>query len=230
MKKFFWLILLIIVLVLVFWALLKKVPKSGPQETVPVASTSEPMSATYNYQPEPAPVPVPEKLAAFAPPLARAKERITKKPFGIYITRQNSPVQPERFAGYHTGADFEIFPEELTVDVAVKAVCSGKLLVERSASGYGGVVVQSCSLDGSPITIVYGHLDLASVKVSVGQELQIGDFLGNLGADKSAQTDGERKHLHLGFHKGSVVNILGYVPNKAQLSGWLDPCQYVCGS
>ena len=33
--------------------------------------------------------------------------RITKKPFGIFITTQNSPVQPERFSGYHTGVDVE---------------------------------------------------------------------------------------------------------------------------
>jgi len=33
--------------------------------------------------------------------------RITKKPFGVYITPETSPVQPEKFTGYHTGVDVE---------------------------------------------------------------------------------------------------------------------------
>lgn len=172
--------------------------------------------------------------SGFAAPLDRASERITKKPFGIFITPQTSPVQPERFSGYHTGTDFEIFPEELNADVPVNAVCDGKLLVARTASGYGGVAVQSCDLNsqpaspeqqrGEPITIVYGHLNISSVKLKVGDQIKAGDILGSLGSNKSAQTDGERKHLHLGIHKGSSVSILGYVQNKAELSGWIDPC------
>jgi hypothetical protein len=61
----------------------------------------------------------PNNSSGFFPPMMRAGERVAKKPFGIFITPQSSPVQPEHFRGYHTGADFEIFPEELNVDVAV---------------------------------------------------------------------------------------------------------------
>ncbi|MDP1845177.1 MAG: hypothetical protein Q8L09_00330 [Candidatus Moranbacteria bacterium] len=49
-----------------------------------------------------------------------------------------------------------------------------------------------------------------------------------MGKAYGAETDGERKHLHLGIHKGAGVNILGYVQSKAELSGWLDPCLYAC--
>lgn len=164
----------------------------------------------------------------FLPPLDRSGERVTKKTFGLYVTPQNSPVQPERFTGFHTGADFEIFPAELNTAVQVHAVCSGKLLVKEYATGYGGVAVESCSLSGQPITVVYGHLKLASITTAVGGQLAAGDVLGVLGAAYSTETNGERKHLHLGFHKGSAVNILGYVQNKAALSGWIDPCLYVC--
>lgn len=164
----------------------------------------------------------------FQPPLERANERVTKKPFGIYITPANSPVSLERFSGYHTGTDFEIFPEELNADVPVKAVCSGKLFSKRSASGYGGVVVESCELPGQPITVVYGHLKLSGISKNVGDNLNAGETLGNLGAAYSAETNGERKHLHLSFHKGTAVNILGYVQNKTDLSNWIDPCLYVC--
>jgi murein DD-endopeptidase MepM/ murein hydrolase activator NlpD len=164
----------------------------------------------------------------FQAPLPSSGDRVIKKPFGIFITPQNSPVQPEKFRGYHTGADFEIFPEELNIDVPVSAVCSGKLALKKYASGYGGVAVQSCNLNGSPITIIYGHLKLASISASSGDDIKTGDIIGILGADKSNETNGERKHLHLGFHKGSSISILGYVQSQSELSGWIDPCFYVC--
>lgn len=172
--------------------------------------------------------PVENKIQDFLLPLDRAKERITKKYFGIFITPQNSPVQPEKFSGYHTGTDFEIFPEEESMDVPVKAVCAGKLLMKKTATGYGGVATESCELKGEPITVVYGHLKLGSINFKIGDTINAGDTLGILGQGYSAETGGERKHLHLGFHKGTSVNILGYVQNKSELSGWLDPCQYSC--
>lgn len=170
----------------------------------------------------------PQDIKLFQPPLDRASERITKKKFGQYITPRNSPVQPERFSGYHTGTDFEIFPDELNADIQVKAVCDGKLLAARTASGYGGVAVESCQLDGEPITVVYGHLNIASVKFKVGDQIKAGDVLGSLGRNKSVETDGERKHLHLSIHKGSVSDIRGYVNSTTELSEWIDPCSYVC--
>lgn len=173
--------------------------------------------------------PIPKQnITDFQAPLSRVLERVTKKPFGIYITPQTSPVQPEKFQGYHTGTDFEIFPEELKADVPVKAVCSGKLVMKKYVSGYGGVMVESCELNKNPITVIYGHLKLASISKSTGENIIAGETLGILGANKSIETDGERKHLHLGFHKGAAINILGYVQSKSALSDWLDPCVYVC--
>ncbi|TSA44563.1 M23 family metallopeptidase [bacterium] len=159
----------------------------------------------------------------FVSPIDRAGERVTKKTFGQFITPQNSPVQPEKFRGYHTGTDFEIFPEELNADVSVKAVCDGKIALKKTATGYGGVLVESCELDSQPVIVIYGHLKLASIKKSTGDTLAQGEEIGILGKAYSAETSGERKHLHLGIHKGAGVNILGYVQSKAGLSGWLDP-------
>jgi hypothetical protein len=169
-----------------------------------------------------------QKTLEFKPPLDRAKERVTKKYFGLFVAPQNSPVQPEKFRGYHTGTDFEIFPEEADAIVSVHAICSGKLLVKKYATGYGGAAVQACVLDNQPVTVIYGHLKLASITNNVGDELKTGEAIGPLGATYSQETSGERKHLHLGIHKGSGVNILGYVQSKNELSGWIDPCLYIC--
>lgn len=160
-------------------------------------------------------------------PIANALARVTKKPFGIYVTPQNSPVSPEKFTGFHTGIDFETLPSEQNTEVPISAACSGKVLLKKWATGYGGVLIQACKLDGADVTIIYGHLDVASINIAVGQTLSVGDKIGVLGQGFSQQTDGERKHLHFGIHKGAGVNILGYVQNSADLTNWLDPQKYL---
>lgn len=160
---------------------------------------------------------------AWVAPISNARARITKKPFGLYVTPKNSPVSPERFTGYHTGVDFETTPAEQNVDVPVYAVCAGKLIYANWVSGYGGVAVESCTFNGQPVTVLYGHLNFASILSSVANmPLAAGQKLAVLGKGYSTQTDGERKHLHLAIHKGTAINLLGYVPQKSQLSSWLD--------
>ena len=160
-------------------------------------------------------------------PLTDAQARETKKSFGTYVTPTDSPVSPEKFTGYHTGLDFETTPAEADVDVPVRALCDGTLLVKEYATGYGGVAVQSCVLDSQAVTVIYGHLKLASITPAVGAALKRGDTLGILGKGYSTETDGERKHLHLGIHKGTMVNILGYVQTQSALDGWLDPAPFI---
>ena len=166
--------------------------------------------------------PTPSIVQQFHAPIDRALERVAKKPFGIYITSQNSPVQPERFSGFHTGVDFETFADEQDKDVPVYAICTGITLLKEWASGYGGLVVQSCQLANQDITVIYGHLNLASVGTAKNLLMSAGEKIGNLGKGFSQETDGERKHLHLGIHKGRSINILGYVQNSSELSNWMD--------
>lgn len=156
-------------------------------------------------------------------PLPQWQDRVTKKTFGLYVDPAHSPVQPERFTGYHTGTDFEVLPGEDETKLVARAVCDGKVLLARRASGYGGVVVQSCTINGRPVTVIYGHLNPTGFLVTVGAQLHRGDAIGSLGKGYSTQTDGERPHLHLGIHRGTTVNITGYVKTKADLAGWLDP-------
>ncbi len=155
-------------------------------------------------------------------PIADAFSRVTKKTFGTYVTPQNSPVSPEKFTGYHTGVDFETFANEKDATVNIYAVCAGKAVVAGYVGGYGGVVIQRCTLNGQPVTVLYGHLNLTSIKNNLGKQFLQGDKIGILGAGYSYDTAGERKHLHLGVHKGSGIEYRGYVQNKAELSSWLN--------
>jgi len=237
MKKLIITLIFIILAGAIFFLAKNNFRKNNPP--VPKKNISTAIPANDNQTPSRVAVPAPvssdktnitpaQNSSGFLSPLDRAAERVTKKPFGIYITPKTSPVQPERFQGYHTGTDFEIFPEELNIDVPIRAICTGKIAVKRSASGYGSVLVQNCTLDNQPITVIYGHLKLASIGNVARDTLNAGDEIGILGKGFSPETDGERKHLHLGIHKGSSINILGYVQSQSELSGWIDPCTLVC--
>lgn len=159
---------------------------------------------------------------SFVSPLGQANKRVTKKPFGIFVTSQNSPVQPERFSGYHTGADFEILPGEENRDIAVKSICGGTIRSVRSADGYGGLIVQECLLENQLIMVIYGHIRISGASVSVNQYLPPNTPVAFLGTPGS-ETDGERKHLHLGIKKGSASDIRGYVGNQGELLYWINP-------
>ena len=164
----------------------------------------------------------PESAPEFIAPISDATSRVTKKPFGLLVSRKTSPVQPERFSGYHCGVDFETTAAEQDVDVPIVAACSGTLLVKKRATGYGGVAVQSCVLGGKDVTVVYGHLRLESIAAAIGSIITQGEHIGMLGKGFSTETDGERKHLHLGVHMGTAVDIRGYVQTEAALSAWID--------
>lgn len=155
-------------------------------------------------------------------PINNFQERVTKKPFGIYITPENSPIAPEKFSGFHTGVDFETFADEQNIDIPIFAICQGPLALKKYASGYGGVAVQQCQINNEDVTVVYGHLKLSSIMQKTGATIKTGDQIALLGKSFSAETDGERKHLHLGIHKGTEINLLGYVQSPNQLKNWID--------
>lgn len=154
-------------------------------------------------------------------------ERIRAKPFGIHITLADSPVSPERFEGYHTGADFEVLPGENESEIPVPALCDGAVVLSKRVSGYGGVVVQKCQFDEEEdFTVLYGHLAPASLP-GVGTKLTFSQNVGKLGKRFSVETDGERAHLHLAVHRGSGVELRGYVKNEADLAAWIDPVEII---
>ena len=153
-------------------------------------------------------------------PVKEFAKRITKKPFGIYITPETSPVQPERFQGYHTGVDVEY--ADTAKPVPVLAITNGEVIFSDWLSGYGGVVVIKHTIDMQDYTATYGHLnpDLLPKKNSL---LKSGVQISVLGKGGTRETDKERKHLHFALHKGTGLNLKGYVLTKEGLNSWIDP-------
>lgn len=170
----------------------------------------------------------PVDTSILLPPLADAGSRVTKKPFGLEVHPETSPVPNDRFNGFHVGVDFETFPEEQETDVQVSAICTGPLLFKKWATGYGGVAVQHCRLDGEDVTAIYGHLDVETVDVEAGDQITAGERLGLLGQAGSKAVDGVRKHLHLGIHKGLVVtDIRGYAKDEVGITDFLDAQSFI---
>jgi len=165
-----------------------------------------------------------EEEKGYAYPVENFKENQTKKVFGQYITRENSPIQPERFSGYHTGVDVEVNPEDIDKGIPVYAISDGIIRsVQDDIYGYGGIIVIEHLIDNQTMTAIYGHIKYFSVEKEAGDLVAKGEQIAILGADKSLETDDERKHLHFGIHKGSEIDIRGYVQNKSELSEWCDP-------
>ena len=160
-------------------------------------------------------------------PLKNMYDRVILKSFGMMITPKNSPVSPERFHGYHTGVDLEIFEDEKSMEVPVYAVCDGAMIVKERVGGYGGVVVQECIVHDMKVRVIYGHISLRSVKSDVGVQIMRGELIGILGSGYSEETDFERKHLHLSFYAQDQRDMRGYVQDQNELSQWVDPCEQV---
>lgn len=203
-------IILLIIGGLVWW---QAADQPNPEPAVRPAQ-SQPKSEPKS----PAKPPQPQYL--YSQPAPDFINRVTKKFFGTYVEPGNSPVSPERFKGYHTGADGEY--GDIKSDVPVSAIAAGQVVAAEYVSGYGGAVAVSSVINGEPRIVIYGHLDPGRLP-SVGQQLKQGQQFGYLGVAYSHQTDGERRNLHLAVLAGDQLNWLGYVPDKSQLSGWLDP-------
>lgn len=216
MKKISIILAIILVALMAFWFLSKK------SEAPTVENLS--LEKKANLEQAPTNIKLPkETVIADDIPLSNSLGRMDKKPFGILINPQTSPIPKEKFSGYHTGTDFEIFPEETDMDVSVQAICDGEIVQKKKVSGYGGVIIQNCVLNGEKVTVLYGHLKLNNASAEIGKTFFRGDELAMLGADSSADTDGERKHLHLGIRKGDTVDVRGYVSDQNELTRWLDP-------
>jgi len=156
-------------------------------------------------------------------PIAEFKQRITKKFFGTYITPATSPIQLERFTGYHTGVDVEY--TDTNGGIPVYAFADGTVVRASTVSGYGGVLVIQHTVDGQALLSLSGHLNVKSLP-AVGTKVKAGEQVGVLGKGNTAETDFERTHLHFAIIKGTTVTYRGYTTSKAGLSPWLDPLSF----
>lgn len=190
--------------------------KQNRQDTITIAPSPSPslnISSTPSSNLPP--------TSKYVEPTAEFTLRITKKPFGLYISPDTSPVQPERFQGYHTAVDVEF--EDVPDNVPVYAIADGTVRQSRYVSGYGGLVVIEHGEGADKFYSLYGHLRLSTLPDDESV-IERGKTIGVLGTGYSTETDGERKHLHFGIITSSSIDIRGYVQNTTDLNQmWRDP-------
>lgn len=159
-------------------------------------------------------------------PLSKFNDRQKLLTFGMYVTpnpEQNPIDPPERFVGYHTALDVEVFEDEMDKEVEVKAICEGNVVEAKTADGYGGVLVHTCQINGEDVTVLYGHLNPNTFTKKIGDPIKRGESIAFLGEEQSPESGFTRKHLHLGIHRGKEVVLLGYVQSEAELQNYIDP-------
>lgn len=162
-------------------------------------------------------------------PISKGSSRTTVLTYGLHVTpdsAENPISPPERFSGYHVATDFEVTKAELDADVPVFAMCSGKVVYSGFAEGYGGLLVHRCTISGEPVTVIYGHLLLSSLPGS-GTKVVAGNQIALLGPARSHDTDRNRKHLHLGIHRGKSLDIRGYVQAESDIASFIDPLSVI---
>lgn len=166
----------------------------------------------------------PRPSVSLVEPVAHFVQRASKKPFGIYITPDTSPIQGDYHTGYHTGVDSEF--TDTNQDVPVFAIADGTIVVRNWVKGYGGVIVIRHIINGVPLYALYGHLDQASFLPAEKTQVTAGEQIAILGDDHSQETDGVRKHLHFSISMTDRLDLRGYVQTERELTHWLNPLNF----
>jgi murein DD-endopeptidase MepM/ murein hydrolase activator NlpD len=163
-------------------------------------------------------------------PIDRFSERITVNDFGTYYpsggsSNPDTKVCPGAtyYVGYHTAVDLETFPEEQNTAVPAYAIADGVVRQIGPVSGYGGLIVIESTIKNAIYTIYYGHVDLSTGSLKVGDKVIVGQKIVELGQACLTSNGNVRKHLHFGIHKGTAIDDRGYVSNQTALSNWIDP-------
>lgn len=152
-------------------------------------------------------------------PMETYAENRALKAFGEWID--------DRFSGYHVGDDVEVFNKE--EEVPIVAIAEGTVEIKQRVSGYGGFMLVRHFIAGKSLCVLYGHLDLDSTSLSVGESVAAHDFLAYLGDHESEETDGERKHLHFGLYDCSdeaqegELRLAGYEQSSMAVANWINP-------
>lgn len=144
----------------------------------------------------------------------------TYKRFGEYFE--------DRFRGYHVGEDYEVPSEDLgpgeVQEVPIRAIADGAVRYAGWVRGYGGVVVIAHDAVGADrINAIYGHLDIASVRVQKESPVKRGEVIGVIGEGGTRETDGERQHLHFALYAGDDLRLQGYERDAQTVRDWINP-------
>ena len=70
--------------------------------------------------------------------------------------------------GYHVGDDIE-YTDKLADSIPVVSIAQGTVARLENVAGYGGMILVTHVINGKELNAIYGHIDLGSVVVVVGE-------------------------------------------------------------
>jgi murein DD-endopeptidase MepM/ murein hydrolase activator NlpD len=157
-----------------------------------------------------------EVPARLAPPadLDRASYAVTTFSTVQWPVDPASPIGDRfgyRGSSFHHGTDFES-----GLGTPVAAIADGVVTEVGNPSGALGVhVVIRHSIDGVVFSSVYGHMELGSMHLSVGQAVVRGQLVGLVG-DTGESTG---PHFHFGIENaaGTYINSLTWIRRHANV-------------
>ncbi|WP_331761224.1 peptidoglycan DD-metalloendopeptidase family protein (plasmid) [Nocardia sp. NBC_01377] len=108
---------------------------------------------------------------------------------------------------FHRGVDFAV-----PVGTPVRALSDGTVTAaqDQGVGGFGGWVVLAHTIDGTPMSTVYGHINPGGVHVKLGQQVRAGDVIAASG--NAGESSGP--HLHFELHDS---------PDRIQQYNPVDP-------
>ncbi|GAB76844.1 Murein DD-endopeptidase MepM and murein hydrolase activator NlpD, contain LysM domain [Austwickia chelonae] len=170
-------------------------PSPAPEAGPPVPAAPPTATAPVTPDPEPA-TPAPATPAVQTPPPA------PPKPVVDLSRTWNAPVTGATFTSgfgprwgtFHYGIDLAA-----PLGTPLRAMSSGVVTYAGQMSGYGNIV-QIRYWDGT--VSYYGHMN--SIAVRVGQKVQPGQFVGQLG--NTGQSTGPHLHLEIRPGGGAPIN------------------------
>ena len=194
------------------------------------SSTAPPTETTQNTVTTPSTNSTVQPAPTQVYPMDRFLERIIVNDFGAYYpnggtTNPDIKVCPSAsyYVGYHTANDLEVFPNEINAAVLAYAIADGVVRQIGPVSGYGGLIVIESTIKNVTYTIYYGHVNLSTSTLKVGDKVTVGQKIVELGNQCSPENGNVRKHLHFAIHKGTAIDERGYTPSETILNDWIDP-------
>ncbi len=210
-----------------------------PSSTVPPSRTPSP-----TLTPTPTPTPTPTALPAEISGNPRAYQRLDPVPaYGAacgFVDTLDFPLNPpngentrggsdfgtfrSRYDKYHAGEDWG-FTNQSNFGEPVYSIGHGQVTL-AAPNGWGPdkgtVVVRHVFEDGGYILSFYGHLDPPSVTLKIGDCVQRGDKIGDIGRPRTPPHLHFEIRLHLPGSTGA-----GYWSVDPTLAGWLPPSQTI---
>lgn len=158
-------------------------------------------------------------------PMARYSDRLTVRWYGKRVTSADREAIAcgVSYEGIHTADDLEVSESEIDQEVPIYAIAAGTILQVGATDGYGGLIVANHTLNGQPVTVYYGHIDLGQTDLKIGDRVEAGEQISVLGGHCSPASGNERKHLHFGILNDTDIDVRGYVSSENDLREWIDP-------